>query len=103
MAEQEAGTAPLPPKGRPGPWSRAIEEQSQCGAVGWTRGRLGHSRPLTSTKLRALQEPGYYEVGLRGEASSVLAFISPMRRMNEAMGAAGTGQGPTAVRLEEPA
>ena len=61
MAKQEDGTVPLLPQGRPGAW-----KQSQCGAAGWTRGRLGRSRHLTSTKLRALQEPGYYGVGLQG-------------------------------------
>ena len=104
MVEQkelkEDGAAPSPRQGRPGAW-----EQSQCGAAAWARGGRARSRHLTSTKLRALQEPGYYGVvgGGGGEASSVPAFISRTRRMNEALRAAGTGQGPTAARPEEPA
>ena len=72
MVEQkelkEDGAAPSPWQGRPGAW-----EQSQCGAAAWARGGRARSRHLTSTKLRALQEPGYYGVVGGGGGRPVLS------------------------------
>lgn len=91
------GLVPLPPQGRPGAWK---QRPVQC-----SRGdkRAAAAGALTSTKLRALQEPGYYGGGVAGEASSLLAFISLTRRMNEALALKEQARSPRAVRLEEPA
>lgn len=102
MVEQEElkedGAAPLTPTGEA--WGLGAEPV-QSSRVG--KGKAWPQQALDQHQVKSFAGTRLLWGCVWGEASSVLAFISPMRRMNEAPRAAGTGQGPTAARPEEPA